>query len=522
MSMTPLATIAALSVCLMAGCGGSSSQPPTGTHQATNQAVGVAESTVRYEASNENFANPERGFAYENDPPWPDKITWGFCGQPGNFQNYDYTAWNDPLRLDVLLSERNQARSLIMSRYHVADFRDRALTADYLEFLRRDFATARQAGVKMIVRFAYNYPMGGPDAPLSRVLEHLEQLRPVLHDNGDVIAFVEAGFVGCWGEWHHSAFGLEPAGDDGGIGDAQRQILDKLLDVVPSQRMIAMRYPRQKFDYFGNRDLRPLAPLTEQTAFNGSRRARVGHHDDCFVCNETHGGSYWNPRGDFSETPNFIAQENLFVPQGGEPGDPETINPNDPGNANSPLSSCSTVLDEFASKHWSVAGLYNLNSATSAIKRWQRDGCWDEMNRRLGYRYRLGSSSVPQSASPGGEFRLTLEITNDGWTRPYNPRGLAVVLRPKSAAGADTVIDVQGPQDTRLLLPGPGETKSVELLVTLPGNTKPQTYELLLSLHDPAGSLRTRPEYSIRLANRDVWEPGTGFNKLFQTLEIRQ
>ena len=59
--------------------------------------------------------------------------------------------------------------------------------------------------MKMIPRFAYNFgPTGAPDASTDRILEHLEQLRPALVANQDVIAFVEAGFIGTWGEWHDS------------------------------------------------------------------------------------------------------------------------------------------------------------------------------------------------------------------------------------------------------------------------------------------------------------------------------
>ena len=485
------------------------------------EAAKVASTTVAFKPSSENFTNPERGFAFENDPPWPDRVTWGFCGEPGNFEKYDYTAWNDPLKLEFLRQERLAGRSLLMSRYHLADFRNRDLTPEYLAFLRRDFAVVRQAGLKMVPRFAYNYPMGGPDASLARILGHLEQLRSVLRENADVIAFLEAGFVGCWGEWHTSSNGLDSNGDANGYGmsSAKRQIVDKLLEVLPVERMVALRVPREKFSYFGSADVKPIVPLSVATAFNGSNRARVGHHDDCFVCSDSHGGSYFNPRDDLSETPTFLAQENLFVPQGGEPGDPETINPNTPGNANSPLSSCPTVLKQFAATRWSVVGLFNIYNDASAIQRWQRDGCYDEITRRLGYRFRLLEASAATSALRNSSLTLRLKLTNDGWSRPFNPRALEVVLREKTT-GKTVRLEVKPAQDVRLFLPGPGETKTLELKVNLPA-TLLGTYSLLLNLPDPMASLRQRPEYSIRLANTGLWEPLTGFNALNMGLEIK-
>lgn len=480
--------------------------------------------TKTYQASSEAFPNPERGFAYENDVVWPDAVTWDFCGQGNNYTAYNYTAWNTPLDLGFLRGERNQGRSVVMSRYHLADFRERDLSPAYLAFLQKDFDTVRQAGLKMIVRFAYNYPLGGPDASLAQILQHLEQLKPLLQKNVDVIAFVEAGFVGCWGEWHHSSNNLHLP-DDGGISDAQTQITNKWLEVLPKVRMIALRYPRQKFDYLGNTDLSPVAPLTSQTAFNGTARSRLAHHDDCFVCSETHGGTYWNPKGDFSEAPTFLAQETLYVPQGGEPGDPESIDPAQPGNVNSPFSSCETVTALFRLQHWSTVGLYNTASDISAIKRWQRDGCYTTFEQKLGYRFQLVSSSMPSSVSKTKNLVMSFDIQNVGFATPYNPRRLELILRNKTTKqvfrvrlNGSSLIPTNPNTDPRFWQPG--TTTTVNVNVALPSTIVAGTYEVLLNLPDPMLKLHKRPEYSIRLANVGTWEAVTGFNSLLSSIVI--
>jgi len=43
---------------------------------------------------------------------------------------------------------------------------------------------------------------------------------------------------------------------------------------------------------------------------------------------------------------------------------------------------------------------------------------------------------------------------------------------------------------------------------------------VLLHLPDEYASIAARPEYSIRLANNDVWEANTGYNKLNHTLKM--
>jgi hypothetical protein len=45
-------------------------------------------------------------------------------------------------------------------------------------------------------------------------------------------------------------------------------------------------------------------------------------------------------------------------------------------------------------------------------------------------------------------------------------------------------------------------------------------YDLLLYMPDKYSSIANRTEYAIRLANNDVWEEATGYNKLNATITI--
>lgn len=55
-----------------------------------------------------------------------------------------------------------------------------------------------------------------------------------------------------------------------------------------------------------------------------------------------------------------------------------------------------------------------------------------------------------------------------------------------------------------------GEDVTVNFSGALSPDIKPGKYDVLLNLYDPL--LYGRPEYSIRLANKDIWEEETGFN----------
>ena len=64
----------------------------------------------------------------------------------------------------------------------------------------------------------------------------------------------------------------------------------------------------------------------------------------------------------------------------------------------------------------------------------------------------------------------------------------------------------------------PGETVTVDQTLTLPSGISGEV-TLWLNLPDPCETLRNNPLYSIRLANKDIWDEASGFNKL-QTLTL--
>ena len=59
-----------------------------------------------------------------------------------------------------------------------------------------------------------------------------------------------------------------------------------------------------------------------------------------------------------------------------------------------------------------------------------------------------------------------------------------------------------------------GKTTTIAAEVSLPSSLRKGKYTLYLHLPDPYPTLYDRPEYSIRLANKDLWDAQTGYNAL--------
>jgi hypothetical protein len=444
--------------------------------------------TVTYTPSDENFANPERGFYLQDAPFWLEESL--------NEQ--------DVLMLQAL--REDEGISTLRWYLLFDEFRDRPLSAEALAFLDEQFAAARQAGMKVIPRVAYNFPMGGeypytePDAPLEIVLTHIEQLTPVLRANADVIAFMEIGFVGAWGEWHSSTNQLVDG--DTGLNDASRKIITALLTALPRERMVAMRYTPYKQALFGPE------PTTLDESLMQTDKARMGAHNDCFLASFTDWGTYSTDPAERAALRDYLHRDNRFVPQGGETC-------NDAEDA-APFIGCENALADLALLRFSVL---NKDYHPGVLQGWRDGGCYDEIARRMGYRLVLLRGDFPTSATTGQPLDLTLTLQNVGVASPYNPRGFEILLR-NTVSGAIYLLRLDATPDPRRWLPDDGEIV-LALRGTLPPDMPAGAYELLLHLPDPAAALYGRPAYSIRLANHGIWEDSTGYNQLGAVIEVQ-
>ncbi|NOK87191.1 MAG: hypothetical protein GFH26_640177n132 [Chloroflexi bacterium AL-N15] len=492
--------------------------------------------TITYQASNENFPNPERGFMPAFVVGWPfdangrNLATWDFCGQGNNFTAYKDNRLNAPLRAEEMVAMRASGQSTARVYYHFAKYRNAPLGEDALNLLRSDFQTARDGGVKLAVQFTYNFAKGGPDAPLERVLQHIEQVKPILHENQDVLLAVNLGWIGCWGEMHTSSNGLVSAGAN--YNDKTKQIIDAMLAATPSERFLLIRYPVNKFIHIAEQTT-PIDPVSSTDAFGNSAYARIGHQDECIDCGEFNGGTLWADRDWAQAAMRYLEADTQYVPQLGESDG--LLDPDEPaedldgdGFTRPEHDSCERMIGTdnnpglLARQHFSgidsdtpkgLEGAPNLGiAAGNGIKRWKQDGCYDEIAQRLGYRFVLQSAILPTTATPGTDLPISFTMQNTGFARPYNPRDLELVLRQQDS-GTITRLSL-GDQDTRLLLPASGSSTTLDLMATLPADLPAGTYDLLLNLPDPQPSLNTRPEYSIRLANQGTWEAATGYNDL--------
>lgn len=404
-------------------------------------------STFTYDDS--IFANPERGFLHFG------------CGDSS---------------ISSLSSYRSsEAISLMMCNFYLNP--NGPISTTTLNTLKSDLANLRAAGLKVILRFAYTDSRTGVNASYSQINSHIDQLAPILQANKDVILVWQAGFIGAWGEWYYTSNSSNDFGDQGVISTSQwanrKSIVDKMLSVLPNT-YLSLRTPLFKRTLYGT----GIDPLS-----------RIGHHNDAFVASPDDYGTYVNKSIEYP----YLSEDTKNVPMGGENDNYDTARTN-----------CTIAMQEMALFHWTYI---NSDYYQPTLSNWSSQGCLDQMKKKLGYRFSITDATYPNSFNPGQNINITLNFKNDGFTTPFNPRPVFLVLY-----NSNNTYTFQLQTDPKKWLSG--TTTSINQVISIPANVIAGNYNLAVWLPDNDSGLKSKSYYSIRLANANTWDATLGYNKI--------
>lgn len=196
--------------------------------------------------------NPDRGLHVQNDYLLHNlKEPWADIYFPETFVE------------SKINMHRAQSDGLTLSQLYIylTEWVNSDIPQTALDDLQKMFDELKKGGYKVILRFAYKVDgegtTSGKESP-EWVERHLQQLTPFFEKNSSLIAAMQAGFVGTWGEWHSS-----PMDND---QSAKNRVVNALLRVYPY--CIEMRHPRYK---------------TALTLENEADRNRIGYANDFFT-----------------------------------------------------------------------------------------------------------------------------------------------------------------------------------------------------------------------------------------------
>ena len=419
-----------------------------------------------FQVDDTEFPNPERGW----------------------FTHPEFNASRNPgvLSESTMEAQRALGRTLIYTIYYLDLFFESPISEDFLNYIRANLTVLRNTGFKCVLRFAYKRDWsekGHPWDPEREVMYgHIEQLKPIFQEFADVIFVLEAGFIGSYGEWYYTDhFNFDPKTVEDYV--PRRELLDKLLAALPAKRQIAIRYPGA---IIGMLDITPADTLTRKTAHDGSILSRLAHHNDCFVSSNDDVGTY---RGLAQRE--FVYHNSKYTIWGGE--------------------TCSLALAGHCENSLVMSKKHHMTYLNNdynkkVLNRWAEEGCFDEISFHIGYRLLIDRAFITPKPEKGTELRVALQIHNVGYAAPMNPRKVELVL----VGPEKKVFDIDA--DPRFWFED--EESTLDMKVTLPDNLPSGTYKVCLNLPDPEPTIHDDPRFSIRLANKGIWDEETGLNTI--------
>ena len=435
---------------------------PAATSASTPAANSSPTTTATFAGSSADFLNPERGwYVTANDNEMNVSALSGFV-----------TQWST---------------RLFLYRIPLDNYRSTALPQSFLDTLSTRFAAGRAAGVKFIVQASYNSDSSGADAPLSLVLQHISQLKPVLAQNADVIPFMKAGFIGAWGEWHSSSNGLDAS------DSSRAAIKDALLANTPASAIVHFTASSDFAKWYAGNP-------------GAAAAARVGFHNDCYLANDTDAHQFaglTDPMRDFVKA---MTQNTGF---GGETCDSVS-------NPEQRRISCAQILSEGAAYHQTWL---NASYAQVFLDSWKSGGCYSQVGSSMGYRLQLDNASHPTTATRGTTIAVTVNLRNVGWARLFSKRPMVVTLRNKSTGA--TITGSAGD----LSSVASGASAQVAVNVSIPAGAATGSYDVQLSAPDIWSTTASDARYAVRFGNADsgsqAWDASTARFTSGTTLSVQ-
>jgi len=358
--------------------------------------------TVLYQESDKIIINPARGFYVQFDTAHLDKI-------------------------DELSSS---GITLVLLTYDLKEFVESPLSQGKLDELTNAFEIVKANGLKVIFRAAYGFSGASEYSDpktIDTIKMHLNQISPILKENKELLLSVQAGFLGPWGEWHHSNLG-----DTEGTPTAQivNELLVALMDAVPKPITIAVRRPS-------------FIRLINSTQIDLSR---IAFHNDALLSSDTDMGTYALDVSSRESELKYIYERPYSVANGGE------------------MPNLSTYTNpEIALNELTQLKLTYLNYKYNkdVIDYWgttlyENKPFLDLIQKKLGYRWSIQTATLPKLFNTTQKVKVKLTLINTGFSAVALPYRAELIISDEN--GIRKVIPFTGVnlQDLK-----PGKTLSI-------------------------------------------------------------
>ncbi len=452
-------------------------------------APALVDSGINYTESTETIENPGAGYS---------SSLWYSC-KPDNTPIYNPTG-----NLMLILVDIGGFSSGVNGVHNddgtYTPGTDYDLDETFFRNLRQTLTNARNNGCTIALRFRYDangYTDPEP-ATFEKMVAHIEQIRAdgLLEDFKDILAFVETGFVGSWGEhWGGKYCSFED----------KAKVLDLLLDVVPEEIPVTVRTPLTFTTWAGI----AYEDIGEYIAEPGSPASRICLYNDGYMGSDSDLGTFHNRERDLK----WVARQSITSYYGGEfSGNLEFTQKYDtylPQNAipemyQTHLSYINSNIYQLY-KDYTFGAEYDVEGVDN--RAYYGETVWKFMRDHLGYRFVIRDSDLSAEAVQGGTLTVQADIENTGFANPIMKQKAELILE-KDGDYIKTEVDV----NTRKWYSC--TTVSPEFEMKLPGGIEPGEWNVYLKLSVGDNPANQRNMRSVKFANEGTWHAALSANYL--------
>jgi hypothetical protein len=373
---------------------------------------------------------------------------------------------------------------------------DYDLDEAFFEGLRGTFENARKNGCTIALRFRYDaHGKSNPEpSTFEQVLKHIQQIKDsnILEEYKDILAFVESGFVGQWGEqWGGKYVSLE----------YKAQVLDAMLDCVPDDIPVTVRTPNTFAKWAGIE----MSELADYQAEGDARR--VGLYNDGYMGSDTDLGTFTYNReiettwlgnqttntyygGEFSGNLEWTKKYDTYLPENAIPEMYKThlsyINSN-----------IYSLYNDFTfSSDYDVPNVDNSAYYGETVFKFIRD--------HIGYRYVLRDSQLSTQVSQGETLNLNFTVENTGFANSIMKQKVEVILE-KDGKYVTTQVDI----DPTTWYSCTSNTSEISLKIP---NLEVGDWNVYLRLSIGNNDISQSNLRTVKFANSNVWNTSLGAN----------
>jgi hypothetical protein len=363
------------------------------------------------------------------------------------------------------------------------------LTRADLANIDQQLAKIEPAGIKVLLRFTYNFPTNtttGEDAPLPVLLADIAELKPIIHKYAKVIYAMEVGFVGYWGEEHNS-----------------QNAWNRTNNTIPAMT----KFLQAEADAFGSDVLLLERDPPVLMALEPPAGPLFGIHDDHLAGDATDADTWQNkdyllPTYDYTYNQIFAfgtARSEVTPFTGTFPVTPDTQ-----------FQNCSNLPDYFSDIH--LNGL-NVGAGSGPAGFPLIADCIPELFGKVGPQISLVSVKTKTQVKAGNTLRMRLKFTNLGYSSLFVRHPVYAVLTDTDGVPLSQFAPVRIAVDLTQI--APGKVSEATALLTIPESLGGQNALMALWMPDPDSELSGNPHYNYLLDNASVPNPATGLNVLF-------